>query len=66
MTVQNSQEIEILISEDGHEMKVLAHNFAGNGCEALVRAFEAGTVTESGPTEDYFRQTQSNSLDLFR
>ena len=58
-----AEEIEILISEDGSEMKVAAHNFQGNGCEALVRAFEYGAVTESRPTSDYFRQhTQKHSL----
>lgn len=58
-----AQEIEILISEDGREMKVTAHNFQGKGCEALVRAFQCGTVTESGPTAEYFQpQTQKNAL----
>lgn len=58
-----AEEIEILISEDGREMKVVAHDFHGQGCEALVRAFECGTVTESGPTSDYFRQhTQKHTL----
>ena len=51
-----AQEIEILISEDGREMKVTAHNFQGQGCEAVVRAFQCGTVSQSGPTAEYFLQ----------
>jgi hypothetical protein len=37
-------------------MKVVAHNFQGKGCEALVRAFQSGNVTASGPTADFFKQ----------
>jgi len=56
-------EIEVLISEDGLEMKVIAHNFQGNGCEALVRAFQSGTITASSPTSDFFKQqTLKNTL----
>ena len=56
MTAHHEQEIEILLAEDGSEMKVVAHNFQGKGCEALVRAFQSGTVTASGPTADFFKQ----------
>jgi hypothetical protein len=51
----NREEIEILISEDGDDMQVRAHNFHGNGCKALVEAFQFGKVTKAGPTGDYHK-----------
>jgi hypothetical protein len=57
------KELEILISEDGETMHVIAHNFQGKGCEAVVNAFRFGNVVESSPTSEYFqREDQHNIL----
>lgn len=54
--MQKPKELEILISEDGETMHVVAHNFHGKGCEALVNAFRCGNVIEASPTSEYFQQ----------
>jgi hypothetical protein len=57
------KELEILISEDGDTMHVIAHGFQGKGCEAVVNAFRFGKVVESSPTSEYFqREDQQNEL----
>lgn len=57
------KELEILISEDGETMHVIAHNFHGRGCEAVVNAFRFGKVVESSPTSEYFqREDEKNEL----
>ena len=57
------KELEILISEDGETMHVIAHNFQGRGCKAVVDAFRFGKVVESSPTSEYFqREDQQNEL----
>lgn len=58
------KELEILISEDGETMHVIAHNFHGKGCEAVVNAFQFGKVVQSAPTSEYFqRDDQHNTLE---
>lgn len=52
------KKLEILISEEGNEMRVIAHNFQGKGCEAVVREFASGTTIEAGPTAEYFQTTE--------
>lgn len=56
--MKKPKEIEILISQDGETMEVIAHGFQGKGCEALVNAFKFGEVTASGPTEEYYQQEE--------
>ena len=54
--------LEILLSEDGTEMQVTAHNFQGKGCEAVVGAMQLGNVVEAAPTAEYFQQATASKI----
>ena len=56
--MSNPKKLEILVSEDGQEMHVIAHNFNGRGCEQVADAFRLGDVVEFSPTAEYSQQEQ--------
>lgn len=56
------KQIEILISEDGSNMQVLAHNFHGRGCQEVAEALQTGTMVELLPTAEYYEATKQDEL----
>jgi hypothetical protein len=57
------RKIEFLISENGEEMHVIAHNFNGRGCEEVAAALRLGNVVECSPTADYYQSDDQSSLE---
>jgi hypothetical protein len=56
------KKIEFLISENGEEMHVIAHNFNGRGCEEVADAFRLGNVVECSPTAEYYQSDNQHDL----
>ena len=55
------KKIEILISENGDQMQVIAHNFQGQGCQAVADAFRFGNVVECAPTAEFYETSDQNN-----
>ena len=57
--MSQAKKIEILISEDGSSMQVVARNFHGRGCQEVAEAMQMGTVVELAPTAEYYENAEN-------